>query len=71
MAEVYGLPIKDLPEGTQILECYVLVKGLNADGEVRFWEYRTSGLNPMEALGMATTAADSMRIALHEGRLNL
>jgi hypothetical protein len=56
MSSVHGLPIRPLPEGYVVVDAMVLLKVLNADGEPRWVEQWTPGLNNMERLGMLTSA---------------
>lgn len=67
MAEIYGLRVRDLPEGWIALDAIVLVKGLNADGQVRYAEVATGALGPVECIGMATTFIDTCRDILQKG----
>lgn len=68
MAEVYGIPVRDLPAGWVALDVVVLVKGLNADGQVRYAEVATASLSPVECIGMATTFIDTCREYLVRGQ---
>lgn len=64
LSEVFGLPIRELPEGWVALDAVVLVKGINSDGQVRYAELSTATLSPVESMGMATTYIDSCRLLL-------
>lgn len=62
------LPFRvDLGKGWAPLEYVLLVKCLNPEGIVRYREMTSQNLHPVEALGMATTFADTMRSRLMAG----
>lgn len=67
-ASVYGLPLRPLPEGYLVVDAIVLLKVLNAEGQPRWVEHWTRNLNPMERLGMLSTATRSCEEALHTSR---
>lgn len=64
---VYNLDIEPLPEATTPLEAVVVIKVLDADGEVSLWVRTTAGLNGWERLGMLEIAAHSAKCALQGG----
>lgn len=64
MSSVHGLPIRPLPDGYVVVDAMVLAKVLNAEGQVRWIEQWTPGLNNMERLGMLTSAVRSCEQAL-------
>jgi hypothetical protein len=64
MAVVFGVEMPDLPEGAVPLDVVCLVKALDAEGRMMLCERSSDGLTRWEALGMATTFADSMRARL-------
>ena len=57
------LPLR-LPAGATPLEAMVLAKCLDEEGELVLYECKTTGLTRWEALGMVTTAGDSLRRGL-------
>ncbi len=59
--DIAGINVPDLPEGFTPLEALISIKGLDADGNVMLVERITDGIASWEALGMATTMADSLR----------
>jgi hypothetical protein len=61
-----GIEFTDLPDGATALEVVVLVKVIDADGHVGLVERSSKGLTLWEALGMATTFADTMRDQLRD-----
>ncbi len=67
MSDVFGVPMPDLPTGAQPLEAVVLVKVLTDDGHICLCERASAGLTAWEALGMATTYADTLRHQLQGG----
>jgi len=67
MAELFGIQIKDMPQGWIALDAVILVKGLSESGQVRYLEMTTQTLNPVESLGMATTFADTCRTIIMRG----
>lgn len=56
-----GLHLAPLPEGWTPLECTVLVKCLDADGDPTWAVRTTPGLNDEERLGALTVQADLLR----------
>lgn len=67
MSAVERLRFRDLPEGAVALEGLLLVKFITVDGKVRYAEMATPTLHPVEALGMVTTATDTLRETLMKG----
>jgi len=61
MAEIYGIPIPDLPDGSIPVDVVLLCKWVDVDGKVKYSEMKSSSLHNVEALGMVTTAADTLR----------
>jgi hypothetical protein len=56
MAEVFGLPVDDLPDGWQPLEAIVIVKCIRPDATdmpYALCTRRTDGMTPWETAGMA------------------
>lgn len=49
------------PEGWLPLEAFILVKYLDPAGNIKYKEIKTPSLHPIEALGMVTTAQDTLR----------
>ncbi len=64
MSALSNMHLPPLPEGSVPLEAVVLVKFLSAEGTVRYGELSTPSLTTVEALGMITTAQDTMRARL-------
>lgn len=60
-----NLEVRDLPEGYVMLDAIVLIKVLNAEGEVRFIEQFGKTLNLMERYGMTTSARDTVQRQLN------
>lgn len=61
---LFGLELPDLPSNVTALEVVMSIKVLDEEGEVRLYERCSEGLSTWEALGMATTLADSLRNGL-------
>jgi hypothetical protein len=61
------LRFRDLPEGSVALEGLLLCKYITPEGVIRYAEMATPSLHPVEALGMVTTAEDTLRAKLMEG----
>lgn len=59
--------LPELGEGWVPLEALTIVKCLNPTGEIRYREMLSRNLHPVEALGMLTTMADTMRARLMAG----
>jgi hypothetical protein len=49
------------PDGWAPLEAFICVKYLDPAGNIRYKEIKTPTLHPIEALGMVTTAQDTLR----------
>jgi len=64
VAELFGVEIGDLPEGSLAIAFVVMVKALDPDGDLVLYERKSDGLTTWEALGMATTFADTARSRL-------
>lgn len=54
----------DLGKGWVPLEALTIIKCLDPTGVVRYREMTSASLHPVEALGMLTTMADTMRARL-------
>jgi hypothetical protein len=67
MTAVDKLRFRDLPKGAVALEGVLLVKYITEEGTIRYAEMATPTLHPVEALGMVTTAEDTIRARLMEG----
>lgn len=61
MGNVYGIPVPDLPDGALAVDIVLLCKWVDVDGKVKYSEMKSSSLHQIEALGMVTTAADTLR----------
>ena len=59
-----GVELPAEVEGEVAIDLVVLLKVLNAEGEIVFREIKSPTLHPVEALGMGTTFCDSMRSLL-------
>lgn len=67
-AEVFGVAIPDLPKGQMAVDVFILVKTLDTQtGDIKHWDLRSKNLNHQEAMGMAISAADSIRSFLVNG----
>lgn len=63
------VPFFDLGKGWVPIDYLVMVKCLTPSGEMRYREMTSPSLHPVEALGMLTTMADTMRARLmHSSR---
>lgn len=62
-----GLPLAALPEGWTPLTAVASIKCLTGDGEVCYVERTSPDLTYVEALGMLTTHADTLRRNLTSG----
>lgn len=63
------VPFFELGKGWVPLDYLVMVKCLTPTGELRYREMASPTLHPVEALGMLTTMADTMRARLmHSSR---
>lgn len=56
-----GIEVAPLPDKVVPLEAIVLVKALDADGDVSYFHRFTKSLMPVEAIGALIGAADVMR----------
>ena len=63
MSDVYGIPLPDLDEGEIVVDAIILVKTMGEAG-VKYRELKTPTLHPIEALGMADTYSDTLRMQL-------
>lgn len=63
-AIVGGVYLHDLPDGVVPLATVMSIKALNPDGRPTYYERWSPDLHSVEALGMATTLADSLRARL-------
>lgn len=59
-----GIQIPDPEEGWLYLEAAVLIKCMDSTGNIRYREIRSNGLTEVEALGMATTFADTLKMQI-------
>lgn len=59
-----GISIPEPPDGWMYLEAVILIKCLDADGDIRYKETRSQGLTAVEALGMTETYTDTLRQTL-------
>lgn len=59
------LPDADVKEIS--LGVVVLAKVMNAEGEIRYREWISPALHPIEALGMTTTFEDTLRAVIMHG----
>jgi len=50
-----SLEVRQLPAGAIPLEAVLLIKAMNAEGQIRWYIRTTSGIEPMELGGMAST----------------
>lgn len=58
------------PEGWVPLEGFMCVKYLDPAGNIRYKEIKTPSLHAIEALGMVTTAADTLRAIIMSNAIN-
>lgn len=61
MANFYGIDLPELPEGAIPIDMVMLFKWVDPEGKVKYSEMKSAKLHPVEALGMLTTAVDSLR----------
>jgi len=52
MADVYGIQCNDLPEQVVPLECIVLIKAIDDEGDLAFFTRNSDNLTTLEAIGM-------------------
>ena len=64
--EILGIEFTDLPEGCVAIGAVMLVKVIDSGGHVGLVERSSKELSLWEALGMATTFADTMRDQLRD-----
>ena len=62
-----GIQLPEPEEGEMALAAVVLLKLIDAHGAIRYREFRSAELHPMEALGMATSFTDTCRSHLMRG----
>ena len=62
-----GVKLPDLAEGELAMDAIVLVKILDAEGQVRYREYKSATLHSVEALGMVATMEDTLRSGIMGG----
>jgi hypothetical protein len=56
-----SISVPDPEPGWLYLEAVVLIKCLDDEGSIRYREIKSTGLTPVEALGMASTYIDTLR----------
>lgn len=59
-----GINIPEPEEGWIYLDAVVLIKCMDADGEIRYRETKSPGITHVEALGMVETYQDTLRSKL-------
>ena len=59
--QFYGIEMPDLPSDSIPIDMIMLLKWVDPEGKVNYSELKSAKLHPVEALGMLTTAADSLR----------
>lgn len=65
---IYGIEMPEFKDKNFLpLDLIIVVKGLCEDGTISYREMASSGLAPMERLGMAVSYADSVRSFLMRG----
>jgi len=66
---IYGVEMPEMADHEEFLplDMIVVIKGLNENGDIKYREMSSTGLSPMERLGMAVSYADSMRSMLMRG----
>lgn len=57
----YGVPLPTLGEGCLALGAILSVKYIDANGKIRFQEWKTPDLHSIEALGMIETFKDTVK----------
>lgn len=60
---IAGMELSGENDIMQPLAAVVVIKGLDADGNVAYWSRATDGLSTTEALGMAVGLVDDLREA--------
>jgi hypothetical protein len=63
-ATVCALPIKGMPDDVTPLAALVVLKALDADGDVAYYARATDSLTTVEAIGMAVYAETVMTNSL-------
>lgn len=59
---VFGIPVPDMSEDVQPLECLVLIKGINMEtGAPTMTTIGSEGITPWEAVGMLVTEAERIK----------
>lgn len=59
---VFGIPVPDINEGVQPLECLILIKGINMeDGSPTMTTIGSEGITPWEALGMMSMEIERLK----------
>lgn len=61
---VLGIPVEVSDDIRQPLGAVVIIKALDDSGQVCHWIHKTDDISRVEAVGMATVAADEFRAAL-------
>lgn len=56
-----GIDLPDPPKGEIALEAVVLIRCMGEDGSLKYREWKSNTLHPVEALGMVTTFSDTLR----------
>lgn len=55
--EIAGLPVRSEPAGLMTpLAAVAVIKGLDSDGNARYWTVTASDITDVEAIGMHTAA---------------
>lgn len=62
-----GIDIPEPEDGWLYLEACVLIKCMDSEGTIRYREVKSKGLTAVEALGMTTTYADTLRHFIMKG----
>lgn len=60
------MPLEGETDIVQPLAALVVVKGLDADGEVAYWARATADVTSVECYGMAMYAAEGLRLGFSE-----
>lgn len=59
---VFGIPVPDMNEGVQPLECLILIKGINMeDGSPTMTTIGSEGITPWEAIGMMDVEMERLK----------
>lgn len=65
---VYGVEMPDMNDKNFMpLDMILVIKGFTEDGSITYREMSSTGLAPMERLGMAVSYADTIRSILMRG----